>query len=163
MYSKAAFVALFAFFLALGGCDSSPPEFFEPIEIPPPSDIADSLYTETSTGLKFYDLQEGTGAVAEGGLAVEYHYIMWLSDSTLVRSSYQTRIASVAVLGQQALLPGWEEGLEGMRTGGFRQLIIPPDLAYGEFGQPDLGVPPNETLIMELALIGVGIPVDAAQ
>ncbi len=106
MQTKTLLVACALTFLTLAGCDSDPSEFFQPVEIPPPSIIADSLYSETSTGLKFYDLQEGTGALSEGGLAVEYHYIMWRSDSTLVNSSYLARIPQVVVLGQDGLIPG---------------------------------------------------------
>lgn len=142
------------------GCDNKIDSLFTPVEIPPPTNLADSLYTETESGLKYYDLEVGTGSLAEAGFAVQYHFITWLSDGRVVNSSYSTGFLQVTTLGNNNLIPGWSEGLDGMRTGGFRQLIIPPELAYGADGNDLLGIPANETIIMELSLLGVGIPVD---
>lgn len=142
------------------GCDNKIDSLFTPVEIPPPTIIADSLYTETDTGLKYYDLEVGTGSLAEAGFAVQYHFITWLSDSSVVNSSYSSGAVQVTTLGANNLIPGWSEGLDGMRTGGFRQLIIPPELAYGANGSELLGIPANETILMELSLLAVGIPVD---
>lgn len=142
------------------GCDNKIDSLFTPVEIPPPTSIADSLYTVTDTGLKYYDLEVGTGSLAEAGFAVQFHFITWLSDGSLVNSSYSSGFLQVTTLGANNLIPGWAEGLDGMRTGGFRQLMIPPELAYGAAGNDLLGIPPNETILMELSLQGVGIPVD---
>lgn len=150
-------LSIFILLITGAGCDNKVENPFTPVEIPPPSEIADSLYIVTDSGLKFYDLRVGEGSLAEDGFAIEFHFILWLSDSTLVNSSYITGVPQVVVLGEDTLLPGWREGLDGMRTGGFRQLIIPPALAYGEEGSTSIGVPPNETVIMELALTGVGV------
>jgi peptidylprolyl isomerase len=53
------------------------------------------------------------------------------------------------------VIPGWEQGVEGMKVGGRRQLTIPPELAYGEAGSPP-AIPPNETLVFVIDLLEVG-------
>ncbi len=58
------------------------------------------------------------------------------------------------VLGQGSVIPGWDEGLEGMKVGGRRQLMIPPDLAYGPQGQPP-DIPPDSTLVFVVDLLAV--------
>ena len=107
-----------------------------------------------------FDLQLGEGSLAEPGFALEYHFIMWRSDSSLVNSSFITGRPQIITLGQDNLIEGWEEGLNGMRAGGFRQLKIPPELAYGSSGSESLGIAPDETIFMELALLNVGIHVE---
>ncbi len=143
------------------GCDNEVDNPFAPIVIPPPTVIDDSLYTETDTGLKIYELTVGEGSLAEDGFVVQYHYILWRQDSSLVTSTYLTSLPAVLLLDDNTgLIPGWREGLDGMRTGGFRQLQIPPELAYGSTGSQTLGIGSDETLYMELALLGVGVAVD---
>lgn len=140
--------------LTLTACDTSDP--IEPFAIPDPRAVPDSLYIATGTGLKFYDFTVGPGVQAGEGLAVEYQFITWLqSDSTVISSSFFGGFPRVAVLGSGQILPGIEEGLSTMRTGGDRQLIVPPELAYGSSGST--GVPPDATLIVELALLRVGV------
>lgn len=143
------------------GCDNEAENPFTPIVIPPPSIVDDSLYTQTDTGLKLYDLSVGEGSLAEDGFVVQYHYILWRQDSTVVTSSYLTGLASVLLLDDNTgLIPGWREGLNGMRTGGFRQLQIPPELGFGSTGSQSLGIGSDELLYMELALLAVGVSVD---
>lgn len=140
--------------LSLAACDTSDP--IEPFTIPDPRAVADSLYIATGTGLKFHDFTVGPGVQAGDGLAVEFQFIIWLqSDSSIVSSSFFGGFPQVAIIGNNQLLPGIEEGLSTMRTGGDRQLIVPPQLAYGSTGSS--GVPPDATLIVELALLRVGI------
>ncbi len=147
--------ALLIIITLLTGCDSN--NNFEPIEIPPPRQVADSLFIATGTGLKFHDFTVGSGAEADTTLAVEFHFIMWLrQDSSVVSSSYFRGLPQVTVLGNENLIQGMEEGLTGMRTGGDRQLIIPPSLGYGAEGYGEI-VPPDATLIVEIALLRVGV------
>lgn len=160
--SNFSLLTLVAFTLAssltLAACDTGDP--IEPFDIPDPRVVADSLYIATGTGLKFHDFTVGPGIQADDGLAVEFQFIMWLhADSSIVSSSFFGGFPQVAILGNNQLLPGIEEGLVTMRTGGDRQLIIPPELAYGSAGSS--GVPPGATLIVELALLRVGV--DSAQ
>lgn len=159
IFSMLACTALLA--VAGSGCDNEAENPFTPIVIPPPAIVADTLYTETDTGLKFYELAVGEGSLAEDGFVVQYHYILWRQDSTVVTSSYLNGLASVLLLDDNTgLIPGWREGLDGMRTGGFRQLQIPPALGFGSTGSQSLGIGSDETLYMELALIGVGVAVE---
>ena len=57
-------------------------------------------------------------------------------------------------LGAGQVIPGWDQGVEGMKVGGRRQLVIPPDLAYGKQGSPP-AIGPNETLVFVIDLLGV--------
>ena len=145
---------LFLLFLLaplLTACDSN--EQDDLIEIAPPRVVAENDYTVTTSGLKYFDFLVGTGDEAQPGKQVLVDYSGWLEDGTLFDSSYQRDQPISFVLGARRVIPGWEEGLEGMRVGGQRQLVIPPDLAYGEAGRP--GIPPNATLIFEVELLGV--------
>jgi peptidylprolyl isomerase len=112
----------------------------------------------TPTGLKYTDVKVGTGAEAAKGVFVEVHYTGWLYvdgkrdkkfDSSVDRNqpfSFQ--------LGVHEVIAGWDEGVQGMKVGGKRELIIPPKLAYGERGAGGV-IPPNATLIFEVELLRI--------
>ena len=111
-------------------------------------------------GLKVIDLKVGTGAVANSGEDATVQYTGWLSDGTMFDSSRSRGTPFDFTIGQGQVIPGWEEGVPGMRIGGQRKLIIPADLAYGAQGQtdPQTGatiIPPNATLVFEIELISV--------
>ncbi len=108
----------------------------------------------TESGLKYVDLQVGDGDEATAGAVVSTHYTGWLADGSKFDSSYDRGQPFQLQLGQGLIIPGWEEGLLGMRAGGVRQLVIPPDLAYGAEGQPPV-IPPNATLIFEVTVLTV--------
>jgi FKBP-type peptidyl-prolyl cis-trans isomerase len=113
-------------------------------------------------GLKFIDLKVGTGAVAVPGKNVTVEYTGWLSDGTKFDSS-RGRAPFTFILGQGHVIPGWDEGLQGMKVGGKRKLIIPPALGYGSAGQTDQTtgaqvIPPNATLTFDVELIKVAEP-----
>ncbi len=126
MQIRTLFIFSFFVLLAGAGCDNKTDDLFQPIEIPPLSRVADSLYTETSSGVKYYDLQVGSGAVADDGYIIEFHWILWLDDGTLIQSTYITGFPQQSTMGNGSLSEGWNEGLKGMRTGGYRQVILPP-------------------------------------
>lgn len=157
MQIRTLFIVGFFVLLAGAGCNNKIDDIFKPVEIPPLTMVADSLYTESQSGLKYYDLQVGTGAIADDGYVVEFHFILWLEDGTLVQSSYLTNRPQQSTMGNGSLSDGWNEALRGMRTGGYRQAILPPEIGYGEAGSPSLGIPPNSTVVIEFALTGVGI------
>ncbi|MDZ4698322.1 MAG: FKBP-type peptidyl-prolyl cis-trans isomerase [Rhodothermales bacterium] len=115
-----------------------------------PRVVADSLFTVTASGLKYYDFVVGEGDPVVAGETVVVDYNAWLSDSTLIDSSVLRGTPVVINLSIGETIPGWIEGMVGMRADGERQLIIPPALAYGETGSAV--VPPNETLIFEITL-----------
>lgn len=96
------------------------------------------------------DLVEGDGAVAEIGstLTVDYTGVS-LSDGTEFDSSWE-REPFQFTLGDGEVIAGWDQGLAGMRTGGRRRLVVPPDLAYGD--NPPRGIEPGETLVFVVDL-----------
>lgn len=123
-------------------------------EPPTLSRIADDKLTTTESGLAYYDIVTGEGAEAASGMTVLVHYSGWLEDGTLFDSSVTRGEPFRLTLGAGGVIPGWEEGLVGMKVGGKRQLVIPPDLAYGENGAGGV-IPPNATLIFDIELLEV--------
>jgi peptidylprolyl isomerase len=123
-------------------------ETFSPVEV----DEAD--YTTTDSGLKYYDIVVGDGDLAEAGFTVNVNYTGWLIDSESQFDSTFDRGEPVEFpFGVGVVIPGWDEGIDGMHVGGRRQLIIPPELGFGEAGSGR--VPPNSTLLFEIELLGV--------
>ena len=106
----------------------------------------------TESGLKYYDFEVGSGEQPSAGDSVTVHYTGWLEDGTKFDSSLDRGQPFTLVLGQGNVIPGWDEGLSTMRYGGRRQLVIPPELGYGEQGAPG-AIPPNSTLIFEVELL----------
>lgn len=109
-------------------------------------------YTTTDSGLEYALLQEGEGDEAKEGDSVSVHYSGWLEDGSLFDSSISRGNPFPFTIGQGSVIPGWEEGVVGMKVGETRQLRIPPDLAYGEQGFPPQ-IPANSTLIFNVELI----------
>lgn len=107
-------------------------------------------------GLQCLDLVVGKGATAHKGQTVLVEYTGWLEstgqkfDSTYDRGSQPF---TVSPLGQAQVIPGWNEGLVGMRVGGTRRLIIPSALGYGPTGNGP--IPANATLIFDITLLRV--------
>ncbi len=108
----------------------------------------------TASGLYMEDLAEGDGPPAEAGDMVEAHYTGSLPDGTVFDTSRDGDPISFP-LGMGVVIPGWDEGLEGMRVGGRRLLVIPPELAYGPEGAGDGVIPPNATLVFDVELVGL--------
>ena len=104
------------------------------------------------------DLVVGTGAVVTTGSRVIVSYGGWLYDATQPNAKGRQFDASTGftfTLGAGQVIRGWDQGVVGMRVGGQRRLIIPPDLAYGSQGVPG-AIPANATLVFDIALLGVG-------
>ena len=107
------------------------------------------------------DLQAGTGREAQKGKGLSVHYTGWLYDPS--KPDLKGRMFDTSrergpfdfVLGAGQVIPGWDQGFEGMRIGGRRRLIIPPDLAYGVDGAGNGIIPPNATLIFDMELLDV--------
>jgi FKBP-type peptidyl-prolyl cis-trans isomerase len=107
--------------------------------------------TENS-GLVMQDVVVGTGAAVAAGDIVTVHYVGKLEDGTVFESSAGGDPVDVPI-GLGYVIPGWDQGLIGMKEGGKRLLVIPPALAYGEAGRAP--VPPNATLVFEIELVKV--------
>jgi FKBP-type peptidyl-prolyl cis-trans isomerase len=118
------------------------------------NDTSDEKVTTTSSGLKYVDLKEGTGAVAQTGKYVEVNYTGWLKTGKKFDSSYDRKKPYSFKLGAGMVIKGWDEGVVGMKVGGQRKLLIPPELAYGSEGR-GMVIPPNAPLVFEVELLKV--------
>ena len=108
----------------------------------------------TPSGLRITELVVGDGAEAIAGQTVVVNYRGTLANGTEFDSSYGRGPFSFP-LGGGRVIQGWDEGVAGMKVGGKRKLVIPPDLAYGERGAGGV-IPPNATLTFEVELLRIG-------
>ena len=103
------------------------------------------------------DLVIGTGAVAGFGNRVAVAYTGWLDDSSKPDGKgqqFDTSPSFTFLIGIGQVIRGWEQGIVGMRVGGQRRLVIPPELAYGSSGS-GTAIPPNATLVFDVELLHV--------
>lgn len=144
---------------ACGGDENGPAE----VVLQDPADIsyASSLGVDLSamelqpSGLYIRDLQVGEGEPTVAGDVMVVHYSGWVNDGTLFDSSRNPgRDPFSVAVGAGSVIAGWEEGLPGMRVGGVRQLVIPPQLAYG-VQSPSPLIPAGSVLIFEVELLEV--------
>lgn len=117
--------------------------------------MADTDIVTTDSGLKYKELQEGTGATPKKGQTVVVHYTGTLEDGTKFDSSRDRNQPFNFKLGEGQVIKGWDEGLSTMKVGGRRELIIPPELGYGARGAGGV-IPPNSTLIFDVELLRIG-------
>lgn len=108
----------------------------------------------TSTGLEYWEIKKGTGALAQAGKKVSVQYTGWLTDGKEFDSSLDVGDPIQFELGTGQVIKGWDEGIAGMKVGGKRQLRIPAALGYGARGFGS-SIPPNATLIFDVELVGV--------
>jgi len=147
---KALFVALGFSSLALTAChaDNQP-------------NNKDSAMTQNVTQLIIKDTVLGNGREAEPGFNITVHYTGWLYDPSKADgkgakfdSSVERREPFVFFLGGGQVIQGWDQGFAGMKVGGKRTLIIPPDMGYGAHGAGGV-IPPNATLIFDVELLAI--------
>ncbi len=105
-------------------------------------------WKDAAGGMKVWDVKEGTGEPCPPGASVTIHYTGWLTNGSKFDSSKDRGAPTTFALSD--LVRGWQEGIPGMKPGGIRRLIIPPEWAYGSRGRP--GIPPNSTLVFEIEL-----------
>lgn len=104
--------------------------------------------------LESIELIEGTGAEAKAGDEVTVQYVLVdYKSGKEIESSWEREEPFTFALGAGEVIAGWDQGVEGMKVGGRRELIIPPQLAYGPEGSPPIG--PNATLIFAIDLVAV--------
>jgi peptidylprolyl isomerase len=123
-----------------------------------PAGAATNQVIEMPNGLKYTDSETGAGAEATAGHEVSVHYTGWLSDSGAKGKKFDSSVdrgqSFQFTLGAHQVIAGWDEGVAGMKVGGKRTLIIPPELGYGARGAGGV-IPPNATLIFDVELLGV--------
>ncbi len=143
-----------AFALAACGGDENSTEPLTNEDFAPELNVDLSAMTRTASGLYLQDLQVGTGDEAVAGTNVSVHYEGWLPNGTKFDSSRDRNEAFVFQLGAGLVIRGWDEGVVGMRVGGMRKLVIPPDLAYGAAGAGS-SIPGDATLVFDIELLSV--------
>jgi FKBP-type peptidyl-prolyl cis-trans isomerase FkpA len=106
-----------------------------------------------------WDVKSGDGAEVKPGATVTVHYISWLANGKMFNSSHKdltprSGAGEPVTFGLDDLIQGWRDGMVGMKVGGVRRLLIPPELAYGAQGAPPT-VPENATLVFAVEVIRV--------
>lgn len=116
-----------------------------------------SLDVTTESGLQYEDVRTGTGEAPSAGQTVVVEYTGAQKDGTPFDSRLDPGEPLEFVLGDDSMIPGFEQGVAGMRVGGRRKLTIPPHLAYGDHGDvaPGGPLPPGETLTFDVELLDV--------
>ena len=121
-------------------------------------DAATNQVIEMPNGLKYTDTKTGDGAAATSGNKVSVHYTGWLYNNGAKGAKFDSSVDRGQpfqfTLGARQVIAGWDEGVAGMKVGGKRTLIIPPELGYGARGAGGV-IPPNATLMFDVELLGV--------
>ena len=128
--------------LAIAACSSSP---------------ATPTTTTTSAPYSQTDLGVGTGTQVVAGNRATVSYAGWLHDSTKTDAKgrqFDSSQGFTFTVGAGQVIRGWDQGIPGMRVGGQRRLVLPPELAYGSAGSGST-IPPNATLVFDVTLLGV--------
>ncbi len=112
-----------------------------------------SAMEKRPSGLYVLDIKEGTGQAAAAGQVATVHYSGWLANGQALDSSVGDEPLEFN-LGAGKVIAGWDEGIQGMKVGGKRRLVLPPQLAYGDGGAPPV-IPPGATLVFDVELLGV--------
>ena len=142
--------------VAFAQAPANPPE-----KSPPLSSTTTSKFGAKVNELQVVDQKTGAGAEAVSGKAIIVHYTGWLYDAAApdghgakFDSSVDRNIPFGFFLGAGKVIKGWDEGIIGMKVGGKRTLVIPPNKGYGERGAGGV-IPPNATLVFDVELLEV--------
>jgi len=109
---------------------------------------------KTQSGLEYIEVEAGTGTQAAAGKVVSVHYTGKFQDGKVFDSSIPRGEPLTFPLGKGSVIKGWDEGIALMKVGGKAQLVIPPNLAYGENGAGGV-IPPNATLVFDVELVSI--------
>ncbi|HEY7779163.1 MAG TPA: FKBP-type peptidyl-prolyl cis-trans isomerase [Ktedonobacterales bacterium] len=121
-----------------------------------PAHITGTVVNANKQCLQYVDSKVGTGAAVKAGDTVTVNYTGWLTNGTKFDSSLNPGRTPFQVVnvGQAQVIPGWNEGLIGMKVGGTRRLVIPGALGYGAAGSPPT-IPPNATLVFDVSVVSI--------
>lgn len=115
-------------------------------------------WVTSTTGLKTMDTKVGAGAEAKAGVKVSMHYTGWLWENGAKGKKFDSSVDRNQpfefTLGASQVIKGWDEGIAGMKEGGKRTLLIPPDLGYGARGAGGV-IPPNATLVFDVEFLKI--------
>jgi FKBP-type peptidyl-prolyl cis-trans isomerase FkpA len=139
--------------LVLGACATTPAVPVEETEFDPNLAINLQAMERTGTGLYIQDIVTGDGTEVRPGHRVQIYYIGWLADGTAIDVTAPPEDPVEFRVGEGRLIQGLEQGVQGMRPGGQRRMVIPPALGYGS-RQP-APVPPNSVLVFLVELVEV--------
>jgi len=116
--------------------------------------VDEPAWIELKSGLRMLDLAEGEGPAARSGDKVTVHYTGWLESGLKFDSSVDRGKPFSFDLGRGRVIAGWDRGVQGMKIGGRRRLVIPAKLGYGKRGAGDV-IPPDATLVFEIELLSL--------
>jgi FKBP-type peptidyl-prolyl cis-trans isomerase len=116
-------------------------------------DLEAKEWKKLDNGMKMWDVKEGKGDEAKAGDKVEVNYVGWNTNGKKFDSSIDA--GKSISFGLNRVIKGWGEGVPGMKPGGVRRLVIPPELGYGERGAGQ-DIKPNATLVFVIEYIGPG-------
>ena len=110
--------------------------------------------TTTASGLKYHDVKTGEGPEVKEGDRIEVHYTGTFTNGKMFDSSIPRKKPFEVHVGRGGVIKCWDEGVRGMKVGGKRSLVCPPELAYGAQGYPG-AIPPNSTLNFDIELLKI--------
>ncbi len=149
---RAMLVAILAITAVLVSCADEGNEVPLDTSGPPPIDVEG---VTTPSGLQIFDVIIGDGEEVRPGDAAAIHFAGWLESGVRFDTSLEDEGEPFPfVLGLGQVVAGWDEGIVGMKPGGVRRLIVPPELGYGAQGSDD--VPPNAVLTYDIELVAFG-------
>ena len=150
--SRILSLSLFALVFLIAGCASENADVAAETDAEAPEYLEDLIIT---------DLVEGDGNMIVAGQTAVAHYTLWFRDVTaedekgeMVQSSKEGGQPIPFQIGTGRVIPGWDQGVPGMKIGGTRELRVPYSLAYGEAGRPGV-IPPKQDLIFEIELVEI--------
>ena len=133
--------------------ESAPAEVSMDLEFADELNIDLTAMTRLPSGLYYEDIEEGSGLGARDGHVLNMYYTGHLTTGEQFDEN-NDGLGYSFQLGRRQVILGWEQGVQGMRIGGKRRLVIPPSLGYGQRGRPP-AIPPSATLVFDLELLDI--------
>jgi len=149
----------------LAGCLDDPAVPVDPPDFHPSLEINLDEMTLLEGGVYILDTTVGGGAVALDTSTVVVHYRGWLKNGSMFDTTRPAGLEPIPLevkLDYEFLIKGWQVGIPGMKEGGVRKMVVPPEMAYGKQGRAPF-IHPNATLVFEVELLEVKAAADSAQ